>query len=324
MREAPVLAATGGIVALANGGRIENGVRRFDVAGAVEAGQAGFAPGTSAQDVVNTYGIQNAEQAAQVAQALGYTGDLSGLTYGTPAASPAAAPNISASFFAPGGQGSQIAALEGQGLTGANAAQQVLNPYNSFTNDQYAAFFADPKNAAVLNTPGGLAAAEKQYNADPAAAMAYLQGNPNKLNLSAADLYQIGQGQGVQGVYDAIDKGLAANPNFTLAQARDAMKAAGISDADVTNYFNRANSAYGTNLATGKAFTGAGDLWSVLAPANQQGGQGGLSQINSNINNWVATHLPATTSLTQAQAAMNLMYNVQQVKLLRSCITILK
>ena len=218
---------------------------------------------------------------------------------------PAAAPNISASFFAPGGQGSQITALEGQGLTGANAAQQVLNPYNSFTNDQYAAFFADPKNAAVLNTPGGLAAAEKQYNADPAAAMAYLQSNADKLNLSGADIYQIGQGQGVQGVYDAIDKGLAANPNFTLAQARDAMKAAGISDADVTNYFNRANSAYGTNLETGKAFTGAGDLWSVLAPANQQGGQGGLSQINSNINNWVATHLPATTSLTQAQAAMS-------------------
>ena len=210
-------------------------------------------------------------------------------------------------------QGGQIAiqnaqnnaAALGQGLTGANDAQQVLNPYNSFTNDQYAAFFADPKNAAVLNTPGGLAAAEKQYNADPAAAMAYLQSNADKLNLSGADIYQIGQGQGVQGVYDAIDKGLAANPNFTLAQARDAMKAAGISDADVTNYFNRANSAYGTNLETGKAFTGAGDLWSVLAPANQQGGQGGLSQINSNINNWVATHLPATTSLTQAQAAMS-------------------
>ena len=250
--------------------------------------------GMSAQDVVSKYGLSAAD-AATVAQNLGYTGNMSGLNYGAPASPPSV-------YGAPT---AFPADALGQGLTGANDAQQVLNPYNSFTNDQYAAFFADPKNAAVLNTPGGLAAAEKQYNADPAAAMAYLQNNADKLNLSGADIYQIGQGQGVQGVYDAIDKGLAANPNFTLAQARDAMKAAGISDADVTNYFNRANSAYGTNLATGKAFTGAGDLWSVLAPANQQGGQGGLSQINANINNWVATHLPATTSLTQAQAAMS-------------------
>jgi hypothetical protein len=80
----PTSAATGGIVALAQGGRIENGVRRFDVAGAIEAGQSGFAPGMSAQDVVNSYGIQNVEQAQQVAQALGYTGDLGGLTYGAP------------------------------------------------------------------------------------------------------------------------------------------------------------------------------------------------------------------------------------------------
>lgn len=291
-----VPAATGGLVALAEGG-----IAHFDGSeGSVVTSDSGYTSYTPEQ--IQSYFAANptADVAAAIQEFHADPAAVAAAGY-----VPAAAPNISASFFAPGGQGSQIAALEGQSLTGANAAQQVLNPYNSITNDQYAAFFADPKNAAVLNTPGGLAAAEKQYNADPAAAMAYLQSNADKLNLSGADIYQIGQGQGVQGVYDAIDKGLAANPNFTLAQARDAMKAAGISDADVTNYFNRANSAYGTNLATGKAFTGAGDLWSVLAPANQQGGQGGLSQINSNINNWVATHLPATTSLTQAQDAMS-------------------
>ena len=94
----PTTAATGGIVALAQGGRIEDGVRRFDVAGAIEAGQSGFAPGTSAQDVVNSYGIQNAEQAKQVAQALGYTGDIGALTYGNTAAASATSPTAATQF----------------------------------------------------------------------------------------------------------------------------------------------------------------------------------------------------------------------------------
>jgi len=94
----PATAATGGIVALAQGGRIENGVRRFDVAGAIEAGRSGFAPGTSAQDVVNSYGIQNSTQAQQVAQALGYTGDIGALTYGNTAAASATSPTAATQF----------------------------------------------------------------------------------------------------------------------------------------------------------------------------------------------------------------------------------
>jgi hypothetical protein len=172
-------------------------------------------------------------------------------------------------------------------------------PYTNYTNDQYGAFFADPKNAGVLQTPGGLAAAEKQFNADPNATMKYLQTiGTAPLKLSAADLYQLSNNQGTEGVDKAIGAWIAdpAHKNATGKEISDALKAAGMDQNDVEKYFNTKNSAYGTNLATGKAFTGAGDIYQI--------GQGkGFADVTTGIQAWIQEHPKAT--LTEAQAAMS-------------------
>ena len=306
-----VPAATGGLVALAEGG-----IAHFDGSeGSVVTSDSGYTSYTPEQ--IQSYFAANptADVAAATQEFHADPAAVAAAGY-VPAGLAAIDRSLGASNPAQGGQiaiqnAQNNAAALGQGLTGANAEQQVLNPYNSITNDQYAAFFADPNNAAVLNTPGGLAAAEKQYNADPAAVMAYLQNNADKLNLSGSDLYQIGQGQGIQGVYDAADKWVAAHPNATGTEIQQVLKDADFSNNDLTNYFNRANSAYGTNLATGKAFTGAQDLNTIL------GNKQGFSDLSNNINNWIKDHPPTTTSLKDAQDAMSL-YGVNELDLKRA------
>jgi hypothetical protein len=172
----------------------------------------------------------------------------------------------------------------------------AVNPYTSYTNQEFGNFFADPKNAAVLQTPGGLAAAISQYKADPTAVNSYLQQNAGTLGLSGGDVFQIQAGKGVQGVYDQMDKWVADNPNATGAQIQAALKASSLNDKDVQNYFNRANEKFGKNEATGKAFTGAGDIYQI--------GQGkGFSDVKTNITSWIATHPTAT--LADAQNAMS-------------------
>ena len=88
----PTAAATGGIVALAQGGGVahfeDGGPISAEVSAAINAGRQGFAPGVSAQDVVTGFNLNQA-QANQVAQALGYTGDLGGLNYGAASSNPA-------------------------------------------------------------------------------------------------------------------------------------------------------------------------------------------------------------------------------------------
>jgi hypothetical protein len=172
------------------------------------------------------------------------------------------------------------------------------SPFTSYTNQEFGNFFADPKNASVLQTPGGLAAAIAQYKADPSLVNSYLQQNANTLGLSGGDIFQIQAGKGVQGVYDQMDKWVAEHPNATGAEVQTALKASSLNDKDVQNYFNRTNDKYGTNLATGKAFTGAGDAYQILSPNH-----GGLSDVSANITKWIQDHPSAT--LTDAQAAMS-------------------
>ena len=158
--------ASGGIAHFDDGGTASD-----PVAAAIAAGTAGFAPGTTAQDVVNQYGL-NADQAQQVAQNLGYTGDLSGLNYGTPAA--AASPSISASFFQPGGQGAQIAAQEAANVgAGAPAGVSAAAPqYTQYSPTQMANYIQT--SGLDTSDPAALAAAIAQAHADPAAVQKFL------------------------------------------------------------------------------------------------------------------------------------------------------
>ena len=193
----------------------EGGVAHFDwggeVTAAVNAGRMGFAPGTSAQDVVSSFNL-NQDQAAQVAQQLGYTGDIKGLNYGAASTNPttyaSATPNPTIGYDA------------------LQHTENVLYPnqapvYSNYSNQDYANFFADPKNAAVLQTPGGLAAAEAQYNADPRAVNNYIAG----LATNYSDPTATQNGSGTLGTYQNLIKEnvmpaayitaqKAVNPNF--------------------------------------------------------------------------------------------------------------
>jgi hypothetical protein len=266
MYETPVLAANGGIVALAKGGRIENGVRRFDVAGSVDAaigaGQAGFAPGTSAQDVVTNYGL-NAQQARQVAQVLGYTGDLSGLSY---APSVSAVPSISNAVTAaapvataaatPAAQSAAVQAAIGAGQAGfapGTSAQDVITNFN-LNQDQakqvaQALGYTGDLNGLTYNTPTttkapsllGLAALD-----------ASITGNPNATPAQAGQV--------------AIDRTYLngiMNPS-----AADVASVAGESAANkaalINKAINAANNIYGGNNAVSqKVIAQLMDVWKI-------------------------------------------------------------
>jgi hypothetical protein len=297
-------AASGGIVALARGGRTEDGTRRFDIGGdiaaAYQAGDIGAVNDLIANNQLTESAVQN----------MFPTFDMSSVNPNVSFFNPSSAPD----YTAPSGGGNSLQPFvpaidnlvnaSGNATTpvvsaGAPAAAAASTPsYNTFSTDQLNTFFSDPANAAVLNTPGGLAAAEKQFNADPTATMAYLQGTgAQKLGLSAADLNALGTNQGLQGLFSAGDQWIKDHPNATGAEIQSVLKDAGWSDKDVTNYFNRPNSAYGTNLATGKSFTGAQDINTIL------GQKQGFADLNKNITQWVKDHPTAT--LADAQNAMS-------------------
>ena len=151
------------------------GIAHFDDGGNVNS--------TYSPDVINNYIAQNnlsGEALTAAEQQFGVT--PAQVAYAQAQAAPAA-PTISASFFAPGGQGSQIAALEGQGITGANAAQQVLNPYTSYTPDQISQYVQ--QSGINLNDPAAIAAAERASNIDPAAYNAWFASNANPFSATA-------------------------------------------------------------------------------------------------------------------------------------------
>jgi hypothetical protein len=264
------------VMRMAEGGRIEDGTRRFDIGGeAAAALQSAYQSGSGdLQGMVNNLGVTQADVEKYFP---GFDVAGAGLTLpGQPGGGAPAAPSTPAPS------------------TPAPAAPQYVN----YTPDQYASFFSNPANAAVLNTPGGLTAAETQFQADPAAVMAYLQGAGTKnLGLSAADLNALGTNQGLQGLFSAGDQWIKDHPNATGAEIQSVLKDAGWSDKDVTNYFNRPNAGYGTNLATGKAFTGAQDINTIL------GQKQGFTDLNKAITQWVKDHPTAT--LADAQNAMS-------------------
>jgi hypothetical protein len=81
--------AAGGIVALSKGG--DAALAAYQAGNYGEASRLLGEAGMSAQDVVSKYGLDQA-QAADVAKNLAYTGDMSGIKYGTGYVEPAATP----------------------------------------------------------------------------------------------------------------------------------------------------------------------------------------------------------------------------------------
>ena len=154
--------ADGGVARYADGGPSDTALAAYQAGDYAGAAKALSDAGMSAQDVVSKYNL-SPTQAATVAQNLGYTGDLSGLNYGS------ATPTITADLFKPGGIASQIAALEVQGVP--NAAQQVLNPYTQYSQQQIGDFFTNPANKDV-----NVADAIAKYHADPRAVNQYITG----------------------------------------------------------------------------------------------------------------------------------------------------
>jgi hypothetical protein len=221
-------AATGGIVALAQGG----GVHHYDDGGNVAAATSGYTPGMTAQDVVNQYHL-NADQAAQVASNLGYTGDLSGLHYGTPAGLAALDTSMGAATPAQGGQmaidnatappllGLQALDKSMGAATPAQAGQIAIN--NATTAPTYTKY-SDPAITNYIQTsgidlsdPNAVNAAIAQAHMDPAAYAAYEKSVANPyavntlLNPTAANVTN-------------FDKSLGANPSTgALTDIRNAV-----------------------------------------------------------------------------------------------------
>lgn len=178
---------------MAHGGRVENGVRRFDVAGdvsaAYQAGDMGAVNSLIADNHLTESAVQN----------MFPTFDMSTVNPNVSFFNPSTAPM---SFPINGSEvlGGQRDALTKSGIASGTAENQILFP--SYTNDQYAAFFADPKNAAVLQSPAGLAAAEAQYRANPNEVNTYLSGLAGKY----VDPTATQKGSGTLGIYQNLMK----------------------------------------------------------------------------------------------------------------------
>jgi len=135
-----------------------------------QAAQLLGASGMSAQDVVSKYGLSAAD-AANVAQNLGYTGDMSNINYYTPP--PAAATTT--------GDSPEINTTPRADLAPAVAADAPT--YTNYTPDQIAQYVQT--SGINLNDPAAIAAAEKQTNIDPAAYNAWFASNANPFSAAA-------------------------------------------------------------------------------------------------------------------------------------------
>ena len=178
-------------------GMAEGGVAHFagNDGSVVSDATAGYAPGMSAQDVVNQYHL-DAAQAAQVANNLGYTGDLSGLNYGAPAA---------AAAFA--------------NMTGGGPA----NPSTAPAAPAYTTY-ADPAitnyiqtSGIDLSNPDAVNSALAQAHMDPAAYDAYMKSGANPYSVSALS-------NPTATNVTNFDKSLGANPSAgALTDIRNAV-----------------------------------------------------------------------------------------------------
>jgi len=170
-------AATGGLVALAQGG----GVHHYDDGGDVAAA----APAYTNEQIANYVTSNNLSGDALTAAEQQYGVSDAQVQAALASQSAPAAPQISASFFQPGGQGAQIAAQEAANVgagpavgAGAPAGVAALAPAYTNYSDQQMAQYIQQQGIDTSN-PAALAAAEQATNADPAAVQKFLASGIN-------------------------------------------------------------------------------------------------------------------------------------------------
>jgi hypothetical protein len=205
---------------MAKGGRIEDGVRRFDIGGenAAALASAYNSGSDNLQSLINSMGVTQADVNQYFP---GFDVNAAGLSL--PGQTASATPSISAVpaiSNAIANNAAQQAASATPSISAVPAisnaiANNALNPYTSYTNDQYGAFFADPKNAGVLQTLAGLTAAEAQYHADPNEVNKYITGLANNYY----DPTDTKKGYGtLGGVYQNLIKENVAPSVFSAAE----------------------------------------------------------------------------------------------------------
>jgi hypothetical protein len=187
--EPVVRMAEGGVPGYAGGDLILDAYQRGDYKAANDLlGAAGM----SAQDVVSKYGLNEA-QAADVAKNLGYSGDMSGVQYGSGYVAPSAAQ----------------AAPVVQAQTQAVAAPT----YTQYTPEQIGSYLSNPANQNI-----DINKAIVDTNADPAAVNRYIA----SLTSPFVGATESGRGSGTFGIYNQmVAQGVDPNEYYTAATAND-------------------------------------------------------------------------------------------------------
>jgi hypothetical protein len=214
--------AEGGIVALAGGG--DAALAAYQAGNYGEASRLLAEAGMSAQDVVSKYGLSQADAAA-VAQNLGYTGNMSGLTYA--AAPPAAQVATTATTTAP------VTQADTTTTAPVVQAATAAPTYTQYTNEQIGSYLA-------ANPTADITAATKATNADPAAVNAYIASLTSPFVGSTLDT----RGSGTLGIYNQLTaQGIDPDEYYKAALANDP-KYAGWSLADIKRGYKLDEGAY--------------------------------------------------------------------------------
>jgi len=186
---------------------------------AIQAGKKGI-PGATAQDFVTGFNLDQA-QAAQVAQALGYTGDLSGLNYSaaasaapttttTPTANPSGLAGLAAISASITGNPNATPAQAGQVAIDKTYLNSIMNPTADAIANVAGATAADKAEVirkainAANNVYGGNNTASQKVIAQ---LMDVWKINPDTVQSALGSDYK---GPSVQSLYNAVDPALAA------------------------------------------------------------------------------------------------------------------
>ena len=187
----------GGIAHFADTGAVASSETPAAVTAAIQAGLQGFAPGVTAQDVVNNFGLTQA-QANQVAKAIGYTGDTAGLNYGVSAVpTAAAAPSAGFNML----QGTENA------LYPTGETPGIVPVYTNYSPTQMGDIFTANPNLSISDIV-------RQNNFDPKTANQYIAGvAKNYVDPTATQ-----KGSGTLGIYQDLVKQGFSPAEFSTAE----------------------------------------------------------------------------------------------------------